>query len=517
MKKRKELNALIGIGGDSKRKKTKKGSGHRLLRTEPPDSDSESSSDDDEFSNISSVAAFGKRSYAQCCSLCYPLCAFVILAACVMACAGLVWMQIALKEDLDSLKEKFHIMDSGQKASAHELPRLGEELKDKGRVLEDIVSGDRGLSRLWANLTEINRKISALDSAVNHLKANIKSASDLINLPTTVEELQKSVATIGSTLTSVQHDLRTVQTDAELQKQAVDLLKSLDKDGKEPKSSLRSSAEKPPNCSTCTDIKQEMLYLQDSVGEVNSTQVQLRSQVEERMSGFGSSLSNLSLRVSSLESGLLLLGAEPGTLRNASSTDSRAEMLRLRLEFLSALSSKSVSATLPEPRPLSPSPPELRPSAHSTTVKPVQHLKETRPVEGGVARPEVAERMAPAQDSAPREGVRPAQSGSSAPTPEGSTASDPTRRPAFLSQSITKKDLGMTNPVPLSFPGVHSLSDFEKLFAGLKEAPPPEGWSYEELRVLIGEGIPDSYALQPFDQNGDKKFSKAELQAAAGV
>ncbi|XP_035276324.1 EF-hand calcium-binding domain-containing protein 14 isoform X2 [Anguilla anguilla] len=462
MKKRKELNALIGIGGDSKRKKTKKGSGHRLLRTEPPDSDSESSSDDDEFSNISSVAAFGKRSYAQCCSLCYPLCAFVILAACVMACAGLVWMQIALKEDLDSLKEKFHIMDSGQKASAHELPRLGEELKDKGRVLEDIVSGDRGLSRLWANLTEINRKISALDSAVNHLKANIKSASDLINLPTTVEELQKSVATIGSTLTSVQHDLRTVQTDAELQKQAVDLLKSLDKDGKEPKSSLRSSAEKPPNCSTCTDIKQEMLYLQDSVGEVNSTQVQLRSQVEERMSGFGSSLSNLSLRVSSLESGLLLLGAEPGTLRNANST-------------------------------------------------------ETRPVEGGVARPEVAERMAPAQDSAPREGVRPAQSGSSAPTPEGSTASNPTRRPAFLSQSITKKDLGMTNPVPLSFPGVHSLSDFEKLFAGLKEAPPPEGWSYEELRVLIGEGIPDSYALQPFDQNGDKKFSKAELQAAAGV
>lgn len=30
-----------------------------------------------------------------------------------------------------------------------------------------------------------------LDSAVNHLKANIKSAADLISLPTTVEELQK--------------------------------------------------------------------------------------------------------------------------------------------------------------------------------------------------------------------------------------------------------------------------------------------------------------------------------------
>lgn len=34
-------------------------------------------------------------------------------------------------------------------------------------------------------------QISLLDTAVNHLKANIKSASDLISLPTTVEELQK--------------------------------------------------------------------------------------------------------------------------------------------------------------------------------------------------------------------------------------------------------------------------------------------------------------------------------------
>lgn len=45
--------------------------------------------------------------YLRCCKICYPLCAFVILAACVMACVGLVWMQVALKEDLDALKEKF--------------------------------------------------------------------------------------------------------------------------------------------------------------------------------------------------------------------------------------------------------------------------------------------------------------------------------------------------------------------------------------------------------------------------
>uniref|UniRef100_A0A667Z870 EF-hand calcium binding domain 14 n=1 Tax=Myripristis murdjan TaxID=586833 RepID=A0A667Z870_9TELE len=224
MKKRKELNALIGLG-DNKRKKTKKGSGHRLLRTEPPDSESESSSDDDEFNNMSSVAPFGKRSYTQCCNVCYPLFLFIILAACVMACAGLIWMQIALKEDLDSLKEKLHTMESSQKASSHEIPKLSEDLKTKQRELDDIESGDKGLSKLWSNLTEMNRKISLLDSAVNHLKANLKSAADLISLPTTVEELQKSVATIGSTLTSVQHDVKTMQAALECQKKDTEALK----------------------------------------------------------------------------------------------------------------------------------------------------------------------------------------------------------------------------------------------------------------------------------------------------
>lgn len=123
-------------------------------------------------------------------------------------------MQIALKEDLDSLKEKlrtsaFHFhytcftlntshvllivkckrfnvrlpscsareitfyfnvkvlpiflltltVESSQKASSHEIPKLNEDLKAKQRTLEDIESGDKGLNKLWANLTDINRKV----------------------------------------------------------------------------------------------------------------------------------------------------------------------------------------------------------------------------------------------------------------------------------------------------------------------------------------------------------------------
>ncbi|XP_006786462.1 EF-hand calcium-binding domain-containing protein 14 [Neolamprologus brichardi] len=273
MKKRKELNALIGLG-DSKRKKTKKGSGHRLLRTEPPDSESDSSSDDDDFNGMNGGVNFGKRSYTQCCNVCYPLFLFIILAACVMACAGLIWMQIALKEDLDSLKEKLHSMESSQKVSSSEIPKLSEDLKNKERQLDDIENGGRGLNKLWSNLTEMNRKISLLDSAVNHLKANLKSAADLISLPTTVEELQKSVATIGSTLTSVQHDVKTMQAALETQKKDDDLKETVD----------------------ITDLRKAM-------SEVNKTEEQHHTWTDEQIHILLSTVADLHQRVASLENG----------------------------------------------------------------------------------------------------------------------------------------------------------------------------------------------------------------------
>ncbi|XP_051736177.1 EF-hand calcium-binding domain-containing protein 14 isoform X2 [Ctenopharyngodon idella] len=282
MKKRKELNALIGLS-DSSRRKSK----HRLLRTEPPESESESGSDEQEFSG-GRTGLFGKSS-VQCCSLCYPLCVFILLAACVMACAGLIWMQIALKEDLDSMKEKIRTMESSQKLSSHEILKLSEELKAKQMKLDDMESGERGLARLWSNLTEVNQKLSALDSAVNHLKANIKSASDLIALPRSVEELQKSVASIGSTVTSLQHDVTLIQTVVEERRTGADQLKDSTNGGK------------PVNDSSWAALKQDVQDLQDGVSEVNGSLLLHQSWCREQIQSVHFMLSNLSRWVSVLE------------------------------------------------------------------------------------------------------------------------------------------------------------------------------------------------------------------------
>ncbi|XP_028667981.1 EF-hand calcium-binding domain-containing protein 14 [Erpetoichthys calabaricus] len=315
MKKRKELNALIGLGGESKRKKPKKGSGHRLLRTEPPDSDSDTSSDEDDFNSLGGRTLLGTRGYVQCCRICYPLCAFIILAACTVACAGLIWMQIALKEDLDAMKEKLRAMESSQKVSAQEIPKLSEDLLEKQKRLENIEAGDKGLNTIWSNITEINKQISLLDSAVSHLKTNIKSASDLISLPVTVEELQKSVATIGSTLTSVQHDVGTMQATLDEHKKAMDLLKK----------------------------NVEIIDLHEAVNDLNSSLVVFHTQSGHQIHNMNESISNLTQRVIILEGDIHEINFSKESKKKFNDEGRQVTDLKEKLQMMDALSTQSES------------------------------------------------------------------------------------------------------------------------------------------------------------------------------
>lgn len=318
MKKRKELNALIGLTADGKKKKPKKSSGHQLLlRTEPTASDSESTSDFDEFTEPATGSMFAKGGYVKCCKICYPLCAFVMLAACVVACVGLVWMQVALKEDLDALKEKFRTLESSQKTSFSDIPKLNEDLLAVQKDLINLDTGDKGIRKIWTNITELNKQITELNSAVAHLKANVKSASELINLPVTVEELQKSVATIGSTLTSVQHDVDTIKAALEDQKKKMETLQQ----------------------------NEEISDLQDEVNELNATLLFYHTHNDQKLHHIDLLVGNLSQKVTVLEGNVLNVGTV-SKLKNINGTmqndNTQMPNIKERLKIMvNALTNKS--------------------------------------------------------------------------------------------------------------------------------------------------------------------------------
>uniref|UniRef100_A0A8D2M1B3 EF-hand calcium binding domain 14 n=1 Tax=Zonotrichia albicollis TaxID=44394 RepID=A0A8D2M1B3_ZONAL len=266
---------------------------------------------------------FCRGDYLRCCRFCYPLCAFVILAACVVACVGLVWMQVALKEDLDAIKEKFRTMESNQKTSFQEIPKLNEDLVQNQKQLEQIETGELGLSKIWINITEINKQISLLTSTVNHLKNNIKSAADLISLPLTVEKLQKTVANIGSTLTSVAHDVENIQTAIEEYKKSIEILQNdlLQRLGK---------------LTQALFIFQESQALHAALEQLNNTVVVYQKLNDIKLLNVDSAIGNLSRKVTLLENSPLVV-KNPDKRENSSTIVVRVWWLRVSPQAATSL------------------------------------------------------------------------------------------------------------------------------------------------------------------------------------
>uniref|UniRef100_A0A4W2EXT3 EF-hand calcium binding domain 14 n=1 Tax=Bos indicus x Bos taurus TaxID=30522 RepID=A0A4W2EXT3_BOBOX len=465
MKKRKELNALIGLAGDSRRKKPKKGSGHRLLRTEPPDSDSESSSEEEEeFGVAGNRSRFVKGDYLRCCRICYPLCAFVILAACVVACVGLVWMQVALKEDLDSLKEKFRTMESNQKSSFQEIPKLNEELLSKQKQLEKIESGQLGLNNVWINITEMNKQISLLTSAVNHLKANVKSAADLISLPATVEGLQKSVASIGNTLNSVHLAVEAIQKTVDEHKKTMELLQSdmnqhtlKESNGSNQIIPSPSAISELDNKTHSENLKQDILYLHSFLEEVNSARVGYQRQNDLKLEGMNETISNLTERVNLIERDLVAMSkvekqANLSSSMKEDSSDSQVSKLREKLQLISALTNKPESSRPPK----------------TANEEQVQNF-----------------------------------------------TSQPSTLPKFP-QSLGDQIEKAVQLRPVSLPGISSIEDLQGLFH--KTGQDVDGkLTYQQIEDTLESVGPEPERLREFDSDGDGRYSFLELRAALGV
>ncbi|NXT49810.1 EFC14 protein, partial [Pluvianellus socialis] len=475
MKKRKELNALIGLAADGRRKKpAKKGSGHRLLRTEPPASDSESSSEEDEFAAAGARGRCGKGDYLRCCKFCYPLCAFVILAACVVACVGLVWMQVALKEDLDAIKEKFRTMESNQKTSFQEIPKLSEDLVQKQKQLEQIETGELGLNKIWINITEINKQISLLTSTVNHLKNNIKSASDLISLPLTVEKLEKastvSVAIANCVLSSSAERLLT---------EPVFELAKLRAGGTFAwvlfEYSLAGALQRVSKLTRAGFVFQESQSLHEALEELNNTVVAYQKLNDLKLLNVDSAIGNLSR-------GVMLLENSPFAVNNLDKRENLStSVVRMlfKIFFFFFLHTQETG----------------------TRDSQVSKLREKLQLISALAGKPENDRL-----------METSKNAESSP----STTAKPTDLSRLASRSADDNTESNGQLRHLSLPGISSIEDLQNLFEKATEDADGK-LSHEDLQKLLGSTAQESQSFKKFDADGDEKYSLQELRLALGV
>ncbi|NXM98734.1 EFC14 protein, partial [Sylvia borin] len=447
---------------------------------EPPASDSESSSDEDEFAGARGRC--GKGDYLRCCRFCYPLCAFVILAACVVACVGLVWMQVALKEDLDAIKEKFRTMESNQKTSFQEIPKLNDDLVQNQKQLEQIETGELGLSKIWINITEINKQISLLTSTVNHLKNNIKSAADLISLPLTVEKLQK-VSSVNVATTKCVLCLHFLP----LLCQALrEIRQNTAKSWMFSVMSMESQPERLGKLTRALLIFQESQALHAALEQLNNTVVVYQKLNDIKLLNVDSAIGNLSRKVTLLENSPLVV--KNLDKRENSSTivvTLRVSQLQYLVSFLQYLQ-ESVLDTVTFKR---------------TRDSQVSKLKETLQLISAI--------------TSKSENDRPVEASKNVESSQSTTAK-PTDLSRVTSRSTDDNTERNGQLSHLSLPGISSIEDLQKLF---EKAPADADGklSYQDLQKLLGSTAQELQSFKEFDTDGDEKYTLKELRLALGV
>ena len=123
----------------------------------------------------------------------------------------------------------------------------------------------------------MNKQISLLTSAINHIKANVKLAADLISLPGTVEGLQKSVTSISNTLNNICLAVEAIQKTVNEYKKTMKLLQSgmnqhalKETNGNNQIIPSLPAISELDNKTHSASLKQDILYLHSFLEEVNS-------------------------------------------------------------------------------------------------------------------------------------------------------------------------------------------------------------------------------------------------------
>ncbi|NXL06513.1 EFC14 protein, partial [Mesembrinibis cayennensis] len=420
--------------------------------------------------------------YLRCCKFCYPLCAFVVLAACVVACVGLVWMQVALKEDLDAIKEKFRTMESNQKTSFQEIPKLNEDLVQKQKQLEQIETGELGLNKIWINITEINKQISLLASTVNHLKNNVKSASDLISLPVTVEKLQKA-STVN---VAIAKRLTLATKRLALRKISVSNFESwnnfLEASSRMFSAvSVESQSERLSKLTCAGFIFQESQSLHAALEELNNTVVAYQKLNDIKLLNVDSTIGNLSRRV-------MLLENSPLAVNNLD----KRENLSTNVVIISSLQNlqKNVQNTV-----------TFRTWEIGTRDSQVSKLREKLQL--------ISALTGKSENDRPIETSKNVESSLS-------TTAKPTDLSRLASRSADDNTESNGQLRHLSLPGISSIEDLQNLFE--KAIEDADGkLSNEDLQKLLGSTAQESQSFKKFDTDGDEKYSLQELRLALGV
>ncbi|XP_053394867.1 EF-hand calcium-binding domain-containing protein 14-like isoform X2 [Mercenaria mercenaria] len=270
MKKRRELDALVG-GVKSRRKNSN--SGHELLKYNGSDS-----SDDDFHLSSPKVRGSGL------CSTCTSVFIFLLLVACMLVCAGLTWMHVEMKKDLELLRISLQTVESRSMASTDDVEKLYKQMAAVNKTLEQQ---SKSLKTTISDISAINRTVLQLSGRVDKLGEGLKAAPELRQLPEKLQTVSQTVATMGSDVKNMKDTVDKVSPFMKTTSESIDSLKQQFETVKNQVSASEVTPDresmKPDLANVIQGLSNQLQTVNSSVSTQLSVLMKSNSQQEERI------------------------------------------------------------------------------------------------------------------------------------------------------------------------------------------------------------------------------------------
>ncbi|XP_037556396.1 EF-hand calcium-binding domain-containing protein 14 isoform X2 [Dermacentor silvarum] len=212
MKKRKELDALVSCRATAPRAvlSQQQHAVQELLRkgavvAAGPHGGHGSDSSDVETSSYAALAAYRLPAAPPVRWWAWLPVGLVLL---VGAAGALVWLHLALRQDLDSLRAHLHRVDVDGKKLPAQLHDLHGQIKG---LEQNLSSTATELHRTAADLATLAKQVAELKATTGSLQESVASAPQIKGLPSAVTDLKQNVANLGSQVSSLENGLQALK------------------------------------------------------------------------------------------------------------------------------------------------------------------------------------------------------------------------------------------------------------------------------------------------------------------
>ncbi|XP_078657517.1 uncharacterized protein LOC144903355 isoform X13 [Branchiostoma floridae x Branchiostoma belcheri] len=164
-------------------------------------------------------------SRGSCCS-CQLVCHVFLYLLIMGAMGALAWLSYNIKTEMDHLRNRVITMEQSEMAMPGQLEELKQKQKHQDDRVELLSTGDTGLSVANKHLAQLDKQIAKLNKTTLSISASVSSSQKLVALPTTVEDLSKQMASIGSEIESMKEEMATTTSTQRQLLQQVDNMRA---------------------------------------------------------------------------------------------------------------------------------------------------------------------------------------------------------------------------------------------------------------------------------------------------